>query len=83
MLDRLEVRPETNLVGLLEEVQDRFGYLPANVLQEISVRMRMPLSRLYGVVTFYAYFHTEPRGRHTIRCCRGTAPRPTWARCSG
>ena len=35
--------------------------------------MKIPLSRIYGVVSFYAQFYTEPRGRHTILCCRGTA----------
>jgi len=35
--------------------------------------MRIPLSRIYGVVSFYAQFYTEPHGRHTVRCCRGTA----------
>ena len=62
-----------NLIGILQEVQDHFGYLPPAALEGISRRTRIPLSRIYGVVSFYAQFHTEPRGRHTIRCCRGTA----------
>ncbi|MGB2824914.1 MAG: NADH-quinone oxidoreductase subunit NuoE, partial [Phycisphaerae bacterium] len=62
-----------NLIGLLQEMQDRFGYLPPAALAGISRRMRIPLSRVYGVVSFYAQFYTEPRGRHTVRCCRGTA----------
>ena len=62
-----------NLIGILQEVQERFGYLPAPALEEISRRMKIPLSRVYGVVSFYAQFYTEPRGRHTIRACRGTA----------
>ena len=73
VLDELEVSPATNLIGLLQEVQDRFGYLPPVGLQQISRRTRTPLSRIYGVVSFYAQFYTEPRGKHTIRCCRGTA----------
>jgi len=73
MLDELDVSPQSNLIGLLQEVQDRLGYLPAPALQQISRRTRIPLSRIYGVVSFYAQFYTEPRGRHTIRCCRGTA----------
>jgi NADH-quinone oxidoreductase subunit E len=67
------VSSDANLIGVLQEVQDRFGYLPAPALQEIGRRMRTPLSRVYGVVSFYAQFYTRPRGRHTIRCCRGTA----------
>ena len=62
-----------NLIGLFQEVQDRFGYLPAKALEEIGIRTRTPLSRIYGIVSFYAQFYTEPRGRHTVRCCRGTA----------
>jgi len=73
LLDELGVAPGCNLIGVLQEVQDRLGYLPRPALEEISRRARLPLSRVYGVVTFYAQFYTEPRGRHTIRCCRGTA----------
>jgi len=73
LLDELGVAPGCNLIGVLQEVQDRFGYLPRPALEKISRRARLPLSRVYGVVTFYAQFYTEPRGRHTIRCCRGTA----------
>jgi len=64
---------DTNLIGVLQQVQDRFGYLPAPALAQIGRRMRIPLSRIYGVVSFYAQFYTAPRGKHTIRCCTGTA----------
>lgn len=73
LLDELKVSPEANLIGVLQDVQEHFGYLPAGALQEISRRTKIPLSRIYGVISFYAQFYTEPRGRHTIRCCRGTA----------
>jgi len=73
LLDELAVGPQSNLIGLLQEVQERFGYLPPHALREISRRTKIPLSRVYGVVTFYAQFYTEPRGRHTVVCCRGTA----------
>jgi len=73
LLDQLGVSPDSNLIGLLQEVQDQFGYLPHPALVEVSRRTRVRLSRIYGVVTFYAQFYTEPRGRHTILCCRGTA----------
>jgi len=72
-LDDLGVSRASNLIGVLQDVQERFGYLPPAALREISRRMRIPLSRIWGVVSFYAQFYTEPRGRHTIRCCRGTA----------
>ncbi len=73
LLDELSVSSESNLISVLQEVQARFGYLPAPALEEISRRTKIRLSRVYGVVSFYAQFYTEPHGRHTIRCCRGTA----------
>jgi len=73
LLDDLSVSRASNLVGVLQAVQDRFGYLPRSALEQTSRRTRVPLSRVYGVVSFYAQFYTEPHGRHTIRCCRGTA----------
>lgn len=72
-LDALDVGPGANLIGLLQQVQDRFGYLPAGALEQIGRRTRTPLSRIYGVVSFYAQFYLSPHGRHTIRVCRGTA----------
>lgn len=73
VLDALEASTQSNLIGLLQEIQERFGYLPRSAIEAISRRTRVPLSRVYGVITFYSQFYTEPRGRHTVRCCRGTA----------
>ena len=73
LLDECDVSPRSNLIGVLQAVQDRFGYLPAPALVEIGRRTRIRLSRIYGVVSFYAQFYTEPRGKHTVRACRGTA----------
>jgi NADH-quinone oxidoreductase subunit E len=61
------------LIPLLQELQDAYGYLPPPVLTWVSSRTGIPTSRMYGVITFYAQFYTEPHGKHTIRCCRGTA----------
>ena len=61
------------LIPLLQELQDAYGYLPSPVLTWVSSRTGIPTSRMYGVITFYAQFYTEPHGKHTIRCCRGTA----------
>ena len=63
----------TDLSPLLQEIQSAYGYLPREVLMELSHRTRIPASRIYGVATFYEQFHLEPRGKHTVRCCRGTA----------
>lgn len=62
-----------DLIPILQKVQNHYGYLPQDVLLEISERTCIPASRIYGVATFYEQFHLEPRGRHIIKCCRGTA----------
>ncbi|MDY6914223.1 MAG: NADH-quinone oxidoreductase subunit NuoE [Planctomycetota bacterium] len=74
-LEQQQLKPSryADLIGILQQVQQQFGYLPAEAIRQVSRRTKVPLSRVYGVVSFYAQFYTEPRGRHTIRCCRGTA----------
>ena len=62
-----------SLVMLLQEVQGRYGYLPREVLKEISGQMNVPLSRVYGLATFYRSFSLTPRGRHEVVVCTGTA----------
>ncbi|MGF7184268.1 NADH-quinone oxidoreductase subunit E [Desulfitispora alkaliphila] len=61
------------LIPVLQAAQDIYGYLPKEVLIKISEDLNLPLSKVYGVVTFYAQFHLKPRGRHIIRVCLGTA----------
>ena len=62
-----------HLIPLLQAIQEAYGYLPAPALERLSKRTRIPLSQIHGVITFYAQFYTEPHGKHTVRCCRGTA----------
>lgn len=64
---------EGALIPVLQEAQAIYGYLPEDVLKAVSRGRKVPLSRIYGVVTFYAQFYLNPRGRHTVRVCRGTA----------
>jgi NADH-quinone oxidoreductase subunit E len=61
------------LIPVLQEAQDVYGYLPEDVLISISRTLKVSMSRIYGVVTFYSQFNLTPRGRHTVRVCRGTA----------
>lgn len=61
------------LIPVLQKAQEIYGYLPADVLKRISKGMRMPLVRIYGVVTFYAQFRLTPMGRNVVRVCLGTA----------
>ena len=62
-----------NLILLMEEAQTLLGYLPITVQKKISQRTNIPLSRIYGITTFYSFFHITPRGKHTVRVCLGTA----------
>ena len=62
-----------SLMPIMQKAQDIYGYLPKDVLIEISNKLEVPISQVYGVVTFYAQFHLEPRGRNIIRSCQGTA----------
>ena len=61
------------LIPLLQGIQHHCGYLPADVLEYVAEELRVSLAEIYGVCTFYAQFHLNPRGRHIIRVCRGTA----------
>ena len=61
------------LIPVLEEVQETIGYLPKSIQTKIALGLGIPFSEVYGVVTFYSFFTMVPRGRHTIRCCLGTA----------
>lgn len=61
------------LIPVLQDAQDVYGYLPVPVLEVISTRLEVPISQVYGVVTFYAQFHLDPRGKHIVRTCQGTA----------
>ena len=64
---------EGNLIQVLHMVQAVYGYLPQNVQEIISQELGVPLAEVSGVASFYSFFSTEPRGRHTIRICLGTA----------
>jgi NADH:ubiquinone oxidoreductase subunit E len=61
------------LIPVLEEAQVCLEYLPLPVQKRIAAGLNLPLSRVYGVVTFYSFFTMTPRGKHTVRVCLGTA----------
>jgi len=64
---------EGSLIQVLHLSQELLGYLPMPVMQEIADGLGLPLSEVTGVVTFYSFFSTQPKGKHTIRICMGTA----------
>ena len=61
------------LIAMLQEIQEVYSYLPEEALIQLSSYAKIPMSRVYAVATFYAQFYLTPRGRNTIRICRGTA----------
>jgi NADH-quinone oxidoreductase subunit E len=68
-----QIDPHGNLIAVLQHVQAHYGYLPEPVIDEIARLSGVPASRIYGIVTFYAQFSTEPSGRHKVFVCHGTA----------
>ena len=61
------------LIPVLQIAQGLFGYLPENVVKRVSQGLKIPFSEVAGVISFYSFFSTRPRGRHIIRVCLGTA----------
>jgi NADH-quinone oxidoreductase subunit E len=64
---------EGNLVMILHEIQDNYGYVPREVSMDISEELEIPLARIYEVITFYNYFKLTPPAKHHIAVCMGTA----------
>ena len=62
-----------NLIMILQAIQLRYNYLPQPALNYLSTKIGIPLSKIYGVATFYSTFSLEPRGRNIISLCLGTA----------
>ena len=61
------------LIEILHKTQEVFGYLDKDVMKFIAKRLKLPLSKVYGVSTFYNFFRLKPRGKHTAIICTGTA----------
>ena len=62
-----------HLIPILQEVQERLGYLSEEAGAQIGRHMRIPASKIYGVATFYNQFRFQPKGKYHIQLCRGTA----------
>ena len=60
-------------IRVLQKVQGLVGYLPAEILETISKEMRIPLSELYGITSFYSFFSMVPKGKYVIQVCLGTS----------
>jgi NADH-quinone oxidoreductase subunit E len=64
---------KASLIGILQDIQTRMNYLPRKALVQVSKSLDIPLTTIYEVATFYKAFTLEPKGRHTIQVCLGTA----------
>jgi len=62
-----------SVIGVLRECQDVVGYLPVELIDYISYGLNLSRSEVYGVASFYSLFSFEPKGRHLIKVCMGTA----------
>lgn len=71
-IDSIEEK-EGCLINVLHEAQDLFGYLSQDLLLFISRKLGLTAAKVFGVATFYSYFTLEPRGKHIISICMGTA----------
>lgn len=61
------------LIGILQDIQTKMNYLPRKALIQVANSLDLPLTSIYEVATFYKAFSLEPKGRHTIQVCLGTA----------
>jgi NADH:ubiquinone oxidoreductase subunit E len=67
------VNDQRELIHILHEVQKRYGYIPPQAISQISRKLRISESEIFGVLTFYKAFTLHPRGEHLITICMGTA----------
>ncbi|MBN2239842.1 MAG: NAD(P)H-dependent oxidoreductase subunit E [Dehalococcoidales bacterium] len=61
------------LIRVLQQAQEAIGYLPESILRTISRDMEVPLSEIYGIISFYHYFSLVPKGKYVIQVCMGTS----------
>ena len=64
---------KSNLIQILNEVQETYGYIPEDVQLEISKYLGIEMAEIYGVITFYARFSLKPKGKYNVAVCLGTA----------
>ncbi len=72
ILDGFEER-RSSLIPILQEIQSTFFYLPEDILQRVARKLRIPITDVYQVATFYRCFSLVPRGKHEVQVCLGTA----------
>ena len=73
ILDKFPQKDKSNLIEILQAVQEKDGYLSPEAIGRISEHLRVSRSYIFGVATFYSQFKFNPPGRHSIKICLGTA----------
>jgi NADH-quinone oxidoreductase subunit E len=63
----------TRIIQVLTDIQEKYNYLPRENLEYVSRRLKVPLSKIFSIATFYAAFSLNPRGEHLCTVCMGTA----------
>lgn len=63
----------SRIIQVLTDIQEQYNYLPRENLEYVSQRLKVPLSKIFSIATFYAAFSLNPRGKHLITVCLGTA----------
>ena len=66
-------KDKSNLIQILNEVQEHYGYIPTKAQMAISEYLRLEMAEIYGVITFYSRFTLKPKGKYNIAVCLGTA----------
>ncbi len=66
-------KKESSLIAIMQDIQSEYRYLPPNILEYIASGLNISIARVYSVATFYENFSLEPKGKHVIRVCDGTA----------
>lgn len=72
ILEKYE-KDNSNLIKILNDIQEKAGYIPMKAQKEISEYLGLPMAEIYGVITFYSRFTLKPKGKYHIAVCLGTA----------
>lgn len=72
ILDHHDKAPSA-IIAILQDLQDKVNYLPEEALRYVAERLDIPVSKVYSLATFYRAFSLEPRGKHLVHVCTGTA----------
>ena len=73
IISNYQKNDKSSLIALLQDIQESYGYLPEDILYQVSEFVNMPFASVYGVAAFYNQFRLAPLGKYVIRVCRGTA----------